>query len=332
MTFAGRLPGLDPAWSRNISVPEAPRDSTTRWSVLDTGRTDGPALGTMLCVHGNPTWSYLWRRFLATAPPGWRVVAVDQLGMGWSERTSPRTMAQRIDDLGRLTDVMMPDGPVVVVAHDWGGPIALGWAQAHRDRVSRLVLTNTAVSQPPDAAPPALIRLARSRALRDLVCTTTATFVRSTTALSRPPLDRAVRDAFASPYARPGRRRAVADFVADIPFEVDHPSRATLDAVAAGCADLSEIPTLLLWGARDPVFTPRYLEDLLDRLPHADVQWCPRASHLVTEDEPGAAELVLGLGRDRADTGDRASADRSVVGRVGGARRRSDHGGRRALG
>ena len=48
----------------------------------------------MLCVHGNPTWSYLWRRFLAAAPPGWRVVAVDQLGMGWSERvTAPRRLA-----------------------------------------------------------------------------------------------------------------------------------------------------------------------------------------------------------------------------------------------
>ena len=54
------------------------------WHVLDNRHRT--ATGTMLCVHGNPTWSYLWRRFLAAAPPGWRVVAVDQLGMGWSER------------------------------------------------------------------------------------------------------------------------------------------------------------------------------------------------------------------------------------------------------
>ena len=50
--------------------------------------------GTLVCVHGNPTWSYLWRRFVAEAPPGWRVVAVDQLGMGFSERFSaPRVLA-----------------------------------------------------------------------------------------------------------------------------------------------------------------------------------------------------------------------------------------------
>ena len=78
----------------------------------------------MLCLHGNPTWSYLWRRFLAAAPPGWRVIAPDQLGMGWSERLDrPRTLAERIDDLGRLTDALEITGPVVAVAHDWGGPI-----------------------------------------------------------------------------------------------------------------------------------------------------------------------------------------------------------------
>ncbi len=44
--------------------------------------------GTLLCVHGNPTWSYLWRGLLAAAPAGWRVVAPDHLGMGFSERTA----------------------------------------------------------------------------------------------------------------------------------------------------------------------------------------------------------------------------------------------------
>jgi hypothetical protein len=67
------------------------------WHVLDRGT---PRDGTLVCVHGNPTWSYLWRRFLASAPPGWRVVAVDQLGMGFSERRAvPRTLADRVADL-----------------------------------------------------------------------------------------------------------------------------------------------------------------------------------------------------------------------------------------
>ena len=52
----------------------------------DIDRRAAEPVGTLLCVHGNPTWSYLWRRLLAAPPPGWRVVAPDQLGMGYSER------------------------------------------------------------------------------------------------------------------------------------------------------------------------------------------------------------------------------------------------------
>ncbi|MBA3720373.1 MAG: alpha/beta fold hydrolase, partial [Nocardioidaceae bacterium] len=101
------------------------------WHILDSG---GEATaGTLLCVHGNPTWSYLWRRLVAAAPPGWRVVAPDHLGMGYSERLAePRTVSQRVDDLSGLTAAMGLTGPVVTVGHDWGGAISLGWALAHR--------------------------------------------------------------------------------------------------------------------------------------------------------------------------------------------------------
>ncbi len=313
-----QLPGLDPAWSRTVSVPDA--DGVPhRWHLLDTGPppSDTAYAGVMLCVHGNPTWSYLWRRLLEAAPRGWRVIAVDQLGMGWSERThAPRTLAQRVDDLGRLTAALEVSGPVVVVAHDWGGPIALGWAEAHADQVTRIVLTNTAVHQPASAAPPALIRLARSPALRDLVCVQTPTFVRGTTALSRPALPAAIRRAYASPYARPARRRAVADFVADIPLETGHPSRSTLDRIADGLVMFAETPVLLVWGARDPVFTPRYLEDLLDRLPHADVQWFPEASHLVVEEVPETADLVWRWVERKSTTAEAATETAPVHGRL----------------
>ena len=121
-------------------------------------------------------------------------------------------------------------------------------------------------------APPALIRLARSRPLRDLVCVRTPAFVRTAAALSRPAAAGGRPRASGAAVPDPRSRAAVGDFVADIPLEPDHPSRAPLAAVAAGLAELRNVPALLLWGARDPVFTERYLADLTDRLPHADVQ------------------------------------------------------------
>ena len=82
----------------------------------------------------------------------------------------------------------------------------------------------------------------------------------------------------------------MADFVADIPLEPDHPSRAALDSVAAGLSQLSGVPALLLWGPRDPVFREDQLRDLRQRLPTADVHRYAGGSHLVTEDVPQAAE------------------------------------------
>jgi len=287
----GSFVDVDPAWSRLVEVPDADGSAHT-WHLLDThahAETGAPVAGTMLCVHGNPTWSYLWRRFLAEAPADWRVVAVDQLSMGWSERLpAPRTLAERVADLGALTDRLGITGPVVTVGHDWGGIISLGWALQHRDQLAGVVLANTGVDLPVGRQLPGLIRLARNPALLDAACVRTPTFVRGAAALSRPALPRSVRAALAGPYATPARRQAVGDFVADIPLETDHVSRPALEAIATGAGEL-DVPALLLWGGRDPVFHDGFLADLEQRLSSPDVHRYPYASHLVTEDEPRTA-------------------------------------------
>ena len=136
------LPGLDSQWSRLVATPGLDGVGRT-WHVLDNQVID-PAL-TLLCVHGNPTWSYLWRDLITGAPATVRVVAMDQLDMGYSERTgTTRRLKQRIEDLGVLTDELDLTGPVVTVAHDWGGPISLGWAERHRDQLAGVVMMNTA--------------------------------------------------------------------------------------------------------------------------------------------------------------------------------------------
>jgi acyl-CoA synthetase (AMP-forming)/AMP-acid ligase II len=297
------LPGVDPAWSRTVDVTDR-AGAVHRWHVLDNGAE--PTTGTVLCVHGNPTWSYLWRRMLATAPPGWRVIAPDQLGMGFSQRLdAPRSLAQRIDDLGSLTDELGVTGPVVTFGHDWGGAISLGWALAHRDQLRGVVLGNTAVAQPPGDRGPLLIRLAHVPLLRELSCVRTRIFVWATSALSRPALPRDVRRGLATPYRTPARRRAIGDFVADIPFAPTHPSYPTVNGVAEGVRSL-DVPALLLWGPRDPVFGDKYLADLRGRLPQAQLHRYEGASHLVTEDAPQYADAVAqwleeGPGRAPAD-------------------------------
>ena len=212
--------------------------------------------------------------------------------MGWSERlTSPRTLPQRVADLGDLTSALGITGPVVTVGHDWGGIISLGWALAHRDQLRGVVLTNTAVAQPADDRGPAIIRLASTHFLRHAVTVRTPAFVHAATLMSRPALPAAVRQAFAAPYRSADRRQSVGDFVADIPFAIDHPSRPALDAIEAGIRSV-DVPALLLWGPRDPVFADRYLAELRERLPQAQLHRYEGASHLLPEDAPQYAEAV----------------------------------------
>ncbi|HVQ88391.1 MAG TPA: alpha/beta fold hydrolase [Actinomycetes bacterium] len=284
------LPGLDPAWSRLVEATDTTGVQRT-WHVLDAGPSE--PVGTLLCVHGNPTWSYTFRSIVSAAQDRWRVVAPDHLGMGYSERTGNiHRLGDRIAELGNLTAALAVSGPVIIVAHDWGGAISLGWAESHPLLLRGVVLLNTAVSQPVDAPVPRLIQLARSESLVRSSTQTSPLFLRGTLRLAHPALTSDVAAAYRAPYATSGRRQAIADFVADIPLETDHPSRRTLNEVGDRLTELAQTPTLLIWGTRDPVFTDRYLRDLQHRLPHAETQRYERAGHLVVEDAP-VAQTVL---------------------------------------
>jgi acyl-coenzyme A synthetase/AMP-(fatty) acid ligase/pimeloyl-ACP methyl ester carboxylesterase len=309
--------GVDPEWSREIGVPSTSAadhpGTVRRWHLLDNGpqlsrRGLAPA-GTLLCVHGNPTWSYLWRTLLTAgsrAERPWRVVAVDQLDMGFSERTGTfRRLADRINDLGDLTDALGLDGPVVTVGHDWGGVISLGWALAHPRQLAGVVLTNTAVHQHPGSPIPPALRLALHPAVHRWGTTTSDAFLRVTHALARPPLAPEVRRAFMAPYVGAGRREGVGNFVADIPADASHPSFAALSRVAGALSGL-HVPALLLWGPRDPIFSDRYLKDLIGRLPAAEVHRFEGAGHLVAEDRDIAGPVfdwLAGYGGDRTPVG-----------------------------
>lgn len=297
------LPGLDPALSRLVAVDGVAADAhaTRTWHVLDTGdalaeRGIAP-VGTIVAVHGNPTWSYLWRALVSTSlqraeagRTAWRVVAVDQLEMGFSERSGVRrTLAQRIADLGALVDELGIPGPVVTIGHDWGGPVSLGWAVENRDRLAAVIALNTAVHHPDGAPLPFALRVATARGLLAAGTTGTTAFLDTTLALAD--LDPAVRSAFRAPYATIARRRGIGGFVADIPATAADESTPALRRMSAGLRRL-DVPALLLRGPKDPVFGEGHLDDLTDRLPHADVHRFEGAGHLIAEERP-YADVVL---------------------------------------
>ncbi|MFL4472386.1 alpha/beta fold hydrolase [Paeniglutamicibacter sp. MACA_103] len=321
------FPGVDRRYSRRVMAPctsavDAPGTSH-QWHLLDNeselAQKGITPIGTLLCVHGNPTWSYLWRSLLqhvSSHDLPWRVVAVDQLDMGFSARTGVfRRLEDRVNDLGDLTGALELTGDVTTVGHDWGGIISLGWALAHREQLANVVLTNTAV-HPAGYELPAALRLASHPAVHGWGTKSTDAFLRTTHSLAQPALEPDVRKAFMAPYLNASRRTGVANFVADIPFTEDHPSRGALNAIAEGIRTL-KVPALLLWGPKDPVFSDRYLRDLVSRLPHAAVHRFEGAGHLLPEDRDIATPVFDWLGQAKnphtANRGEALAAYRPML-------------------
>lgn len=308
------LPGLDSRFSRIALVPDSgDAIGTTRgWHALDNGaeldRLGVTPVGTILCVHGNPTWSYLWRELVQQATDvaatgsgdAWRVIAVDQLDMGFSERTGVhRPLAQRVRDLADFTLAIGLEGPVVTLGHDWGGVVSMGWAVDHPELLSGLMLLNTAIHQPSDAPIPAPLRLALARGVLGQATVATPAFLETTLALGHPAVSRAVKDAYRAPYRGAARRGGIGGFVADIPVDASHQSFAELSRISSALRRLT-VPAVMLWGPRDPIFSDRYLDDLIDRLPHADVHRFEGAGHLIAEDVDYADALLTWLGDNAA--------------------------------
>lgn len=286
--------GVDPSWSRVLDVPSHD-GATHRWHVLE--RRPAPptrSLGTIVCVHGNPTWSYLWHRVVERLGDSWHVVAVDQLNMGYSDRVGPRRYADRVRDLDDAIRALGLEGPLVMVGQDWGGAVVQGWSVAHQDRLAGMVLCNTGIAVPAGRKAPWLIRLAASGPLNDLACRRTSTFVQGTIALSWNRIPKHMRPAFRAPYRRAEHRQAVRDFVADVPFDDTHPSAAAIADVAAQLPTITA-PALLVWGSADPVFDDSFALDLASRLPHADQHRFGGIGHLspVEADVAGVLDAWL---------------------------------------
>ncbi|MGB0333709.1 MAG: alpha/beta fold hydrolase, partial [Planctomycetota bacterium] len=111
---------------------------------VDEGEVAEGGSGPILCVHGNPTWSFYWRAIVDGFKDQTRVVVPDHLGMGLSDRVPGGTrLAEHVGALVALMDELdLRD--VTLVVHDWGGAIGFGAALARPGRVSRFVVTNTA--------------------------------------------------------------------------------------------------------------------------------------------------------------------------------------------
>ncbi|MER7368359.1 alpha/beta fold hydrolase [Nonomuraea wenchangensis] len=276
----------------------------SRWFVRDGLRqhyVDEGEGAPVLMLHGNPSWSYLWRRLITALRGEHRCLAPDHIGMGLSDKPGEdryaHTLASRVADLDALTAHLVEHEGVAdrgwtLVMHDWGGPIGMAWAARHPGRVARLVVLNTAAFPNPygERVRPALrlpFWLLRETAAGERLFLRHHAFARLATL---PPfglrrrLPRDVRAAFLAPGRDPGHRVAVRRFVTDIPLGPADRAWPLLVQAAEGVRAFADRPVLIGWGLRDPVFDRAMLREWRRRLPHATVRVYPDAGHYVLED------------------------------------------------
>ncbi len=273
-----------------------------RYHYVDEG--SGP---TLLFVHGNPTWSFAFRNLIKALSPSYRVLAVDHIGCGFSDKPQnyPYRLAQHVANLERfVTELDLRD--ITLFAHDWGGAIGMGVATRLPERFSRFVLFNTAAFR--SQRIPLRIAVCRIPGLGAIGVRGLNLFSRAALrmAVARPDrLTPAVRRGYLAPYGNWHDRVAVLRFVEDIPLSPTHPSYDTLVAIEEGLPKLRDRPILFVWGERDWCFTTEFLDEFLRRFPNAEALRLPDAGHYVFEDavEPIRARVQEFLTRHTATVG-----------------------------
>ncbi len=258
-----------------------------------------PAARPVLLLHGNPTWSFLWRQVIAQLP-GCRCVAPDLLGLGLSSRLprlSDHTLERHGSAIAKLISALDLRGAVLVL-QDWGGPIGAFAGALLPERFAGLVLCNTTVALPEKIRGTAFHRFARRPVLSDFAFRVLG-FPQNV--LHRAQGDRSsIRGEVARAYRWPLRRwsdrvapLALARMVPDGP---DHPTVPALRRAEAWATSFQG-PVALVWGLRDPILG-RALARHERAFPGAPVTRT-EAGHFLQEEVPAeiarAIEGVAGL-------------------------------------
>ena len=288
MKVSEELYPFEPHW---LTLP-----SGHRMHYVDEGPREAPVV---LMLHGNPTWSFYWRRLISALRFSHRVIAPDHIGCGKSEKPGDDAysyrLAERVQDIEALV-AQLGLHDITLAVHDWGGMIGMGWAHRHPDRVARLVVLNTAAFPMPSTKRlPASLRLARDTKAGALLVRGFNAFARGATrlAVTRVKLPKQVRDGLCAPYDNWDHRRAVLRFVQDIPLRESDPSFSLVREVGEKLHQFNDRPVLICWGDRDFVFDEHFLRVWKSALPDAEVHQFPDCGHYVLEDAPAEIEQLV---------------------------------------
>ncbi|MFN2563564.1 MAG: alpha/beta fold hydrolase [Gemmatimonadaceae bacterium] len=281
---------LAPSWLDRSAYP-----FEDRWAAFPFGRlhyVDEGRGEPILFSHGTPTWSFEWRHLIRALSATHRCIAPDHLGFGLSDRPrdasyTPEAHAKRF---AQFVDALGVDAFTLVV-HDYGGPIALPLALDERRRVRRLVVINTwmwRLDDDPDMRRAARIAGGGIGRFLYRYANLSLRVIAPSAYADRKKLTPAIHAQYLAPFRDAWSRGAVLWPLARAILG----STSYYDSLWQKRDRLRDVPTLVVWGMRDPAFKPRHLDRWRAAVPDARVVELP-AGHWPHEELPDTATGAL---------------------------------------
>jgi len=249
----------------------------------------------IVCVHGEPTWGYLYRKFIPSLTESNRVIVPDHMGFGKSDtpQDKPYILAQHIDNFTKLLlELDLKD--ITLVFQDWGGPISFGFATAYPDRVKRLVIMNTGIGVLPAGAKTWISDMEERGILEDVLGDMDMYIPRmfASTLMHGTAIETMIR-AYAAPFPDRSFCIGAIAFPRDIPVGDDHPSAATMRSIQKKLGLLKDKAKIIIWGMKDPIF-PRLVLDWWRKVyPDAESHELVEAGHFLQEDAPEKIVTII---------------------------------------
>jgi cis-3-alkyl-4-acyloxetan-2-one decarboxylase len=253
----------------------------------------------VLLLHGQPTWGYIYRRFIPALAARYRVVVPDHMGFGKSETPPDReyTLRTHVGNLTALIDALdLRD--ITLVMQDWGGPIGTGYAVRHPERIHSLVYMNTVqgygaagrrdVPNPLETPWFRWIRdglpTGRTEAVLSQLGSTILSVMQIVGLERLDRVDATFIRAYGAPFSTPAECKGAIEFPLDLALGR---IRDFVREGAGGVAALRDKPALLIEGMLDRAIPPALaLADFAGLWPSAPVIEVPGAGHYIQEDAP----------------------------------------------
>lgn len=279
--------------------PFAPRffdGAGFRMHYVDEGAGDP-----IVCLHGEPTWGYLYRNFIPPLSQTHRVIVPDHMGFGKSETPQDRAYALKthVENLAALIDALdLQD--ITLVIQDWGGPIGAAYTLRHPDRVKRLFVLNTIsgygrVDPGPLSPWFRFIKTHHDAGTLDEVLGHLGVNILSIMKIVGFENSAAVDDNWIAAYGAPFPTREAC--IGAIAFPLDALLGRIAPYVREGFPLLDNLkskPAMLTVGMKDKAIDPeRQIADFLSVWPGRPVVKLPQAGHFSQEDAPGTIVALI---------------------------------------